>query len=184
MRCIDDIINDDRIVKIYKNVTTEKVFKMKAEIRSRKGSDKALVCFSRILGWEHLSVSFKNKIPSWEVMQEFKEMFWQDDEDAFQYHPKKDSYINNNEYTLHIWKPLEDVIPVPPSILVGLRMTHLEEDVEAIKKLQESIGSPMTDKEIDLMIATCTPEGRKQIDEKMKNMDMLELLTLAATFGY
>ena len=49
MKCIDDIINDNRIVKIYKNIDTDKVLKIKAEIRSRKGSDKALVSFSRVL---------------------------------------------------------------------------------------------------------------------------------------
>lgn len=117
-------------------------------------------------------------------MNEFKEMFWSDDEDAFQYHPKKDDYINNNEYTLHVWRPLGCQIPVPPSITVGIRLTHLEEDKEAIKNLQEFIGSPITDKELDLMVATCTPEGRKQLDNKMQNMNPIELLNLMQKFGY
>lgn len=184
MRDVNEILNDRRIRKVYKNVDTGTFMKMKMEVHSIKGSDKALVCVSRGLGWEHLSVSFKNKIPSWEVMQEMKEMFFEDTEDAFQYHPTKDDYINNNEYTLHIWRPLEIEIPKPPHITVGLRPTHIEEDKKAIMELQESIGSPITEKELELMVMTCTPEGRAQLDKELKKSTPIELLNLMAKFGY
>ena len=183
MRDKDEILNDRRILKVYKNIENDKIMKLKLEIRSIKGSDKALVCFSRVLGWEHLSVSFKNKIPSWEVMNEFKEMFWKDDEDAFQYHPIKDNYINNNEYTLHIWRPLETSIPVPPSITVGIRMNHLEEDKQAIRDLQEYVGSPISEEELELMILTCTQEGRKHLDKAISKMSINDLAKLSAKFG-
>lgn len=49
MKNLEDILSDKRIVKIYKNIETDKVLKIKAEIRSQKGSDKALVSFSRVL---------------------------------------------------------------------------------------------------------------------------------------
>ena len=117
-------------------------------------------------------------------MNEFKEMFWKDDEDAFQYHPTKDNYINNNEYTLHVWRPLEQQIPIPPSILVGIRLTHLEEDKQKMIDLQKSIGSPLTDKEIELLIATATPERRKEINNKMGKMNLNELFNLCQKFGY
>lgn len=165
-------------------MSNDKVLKVKMEVHSMKGSDKALVCISRILGWEHLSVSFKNKIPSWEVMNEMKEMFFRDDEDAFQYHPVKDDYINNNEYTLHIWKPLLENIPKPPHITVGIRPTHLEEDKKAVMELQEYIGSPITEEELELMVLTCTPEGRAQIDQALKKARPEQLLSLMAKFGY
>lgn len=183
MKDLDEILKDPRIRKIYKQVENDKFFKIKMEAHSQKGSDKALIAFSRVLGWEHLSVSFKNKIPSWEVMHEFKRMFWRDDEDAFQYHPTQDDYINNNEYTLHIWRPLDVAIPKPPQITVGIRPTHLEEDKKAVIELQEYIGSPITEKELELMVATCTPEGRKQIDQQIKNMSLPEMMKLMAKFG-
>lgn len=184
MKAIEDILSDKRIRKVYKNVDNGIVMKLKMEVHSFKGSDKALVCISRVLGWEHLSVSFKNKIPSWEVMNEMKEMFFKDDEDAFQYHPKKDDYINNNEYTLHIWRPIEETIPVPPHITVGIRPTHLEEDKKAVMELQEMIGSPISEKELELMVLTCTPEGRVKLDQELKKARPEELLSLMAKFGY
>ena len=157
--------------------------KIKLEVHSSKGSDKALVCFTRIIGWEHLSVSFKNKIPSWEVMNEMKEMFWRDDEDAFQYHPIKENYINNNEYTLHIWRPLETNIPVPPHILVGYRENHFEEDRQAAIKLHEDIGMPIPEKELRLLEMTATKEGREKLQKEIANLSPLELASLAARMG-
>lgn len=182
MRDVNEILNDRRVRKIYKNVYNGKVMKIKMEVHSMKGSDKALVCISRVLGWEHLSVSFKNKIPSWEVMNEMKEMFFRDDEDAFQYHPKKDDYINNNEYTLHIWRPLEGMKQIPPSVLVGFRPNHIEEDMEAAKKLHEDIGMPLTDEEIRWLYMASTKEGQKELEKEIQN-NPETLLKLSAKMG-
>jgi len=77
--------------------------------------------FSYGLGWEHLSVSTPSKTPSWEQMCMMKDIFWEDDEACVQYHPKKEDYINNHQYCLHIWKPLNEELPLPPSILVGFK---------------------------------------------------------------
>lgn len=183
MRDLNEILNDKRVRKIYKNVQTDKILKIKMEVHTFKGSDKALVSFTRVIGWEHLSVSFPNKIPSWEVMNEMKEMFFKDDEDAFQYHPKKENYINNNEYTLHIWRPLETDIPVPPSILVGFRDGHWEEDREAAKKLHEELDMPLSDQELKLLEMTCTKEGKNQLEEELRKMSPSEFLVFAAKFG-
>lgn len=183
MRNLNEILNDKRIRKIYKNVQTDKVSKLKMEVHSFKGSDKALVCFTTVMGWEHLSVSFKNKIPSWEVMNEMKEMFFKDYEDAFQYHPTKENYINNNEYTLHIWRPLETNIPIPPSILVGYREGHWQEDHEAAKKLHEDLGMPLSDKELEMLEMTCTKEGKEKLDQELKKMSPHELAKFAARMG-
>ena len=72
MRKFEEILEDRRILKVYKNVQLPEVSKLKVEVRSVKQSDKALVNATIIKGWEHLGVSFKNKIPSWECMQEMK----------------------------------------------------------------------------------------------------------------
>ena len=74
MKNFNEITEDKRVLKVYKNLETDKVSKLKMEVRSIKQSDKALVSLTRIQDWEHLSVSFKNKIPSWECMQEMKEL--------------------------------------------------------------------------------------------------------------
>lgn len=183
MRNLEVILNDRRVKKVYKNVDNGIVFKLKLDVHTYKGSDNALVSFTRILGWEHLCVSFKNKIPSWEVMNEMKEMFFEDNEDAFQYHPVKDNYINNNEYCLHIWRPLETNIPEPPSILVGFRDGHIDEDLQRAKELHEFIGSPLTDEELKMLYLSSSKEGQKQLSNDIKNMSQNDLLKLCAKIG-
>lgn len=72
--------------------------------------------------WEHVSVSHKTKIPSWNVMCIVKDMFFEDEEVVMQLHPKKSEYINNCKTCLHLWRPSheKDKIPTPPKILVGI----------------------------------------------------------------
>ena len=70
------------------------------------------------IGWEHVSVSHNNRIPSWETMNKVKEMFFEDDEVVMQLHPSKEDYINNFNYCLHLWRPIGKEIPTPPKILV------------------------------------------------------------------
>ena len=60
-----------------------------------------------------------------------KEIFWRDDEVCMQLHPKKEEYVNNHNYCLHIWRPIDKEIPMPPSVMVGLK------GVEDIKKIIE-----------------------------------------------
>ena len=76
-------------------------------------------------GWEHLSVSTPNKIPTWEQMCRMKDIFWNDDEVCIEYHPKKSEYVNNHSYCLHIWKPIDKEIPTPPTEFVGIRGINL-----------------------------------------------------------
>lgn len=178
-RPFEEITQDKRILKIYKNIETDQVAKLKVEVRSNKASDKCLVSLTICKGWEHLSVSHKNKIPSWLTMQEMKELFFEDDEECFQLHPKADDYINNNEYTLHIWRPIHMIFPTPPSILVGFRPNHIDEDMEAAKQLHEDIGMPLTDEEIRWLYLSSTPEGQKKLSEEIEtNPETLMKLAL------
>lgn len=57
-------------------------------------------------GWEHLSVSTPSKTPSWDIMCEMKEAFFDDEEECFEFHPKKSEYINVHQHCLHIWRPV------------------------------------------------------------------------------
>lgn len=77
--------------------------------------------FSHGDGWEHLSVSYPNRTPSWDEMCDLKDAFWDKSECCVQYHPAESDYVNMHPYCLHIWKPTNSVLPVPPPIMVGLK---------------------------------------------------------------
>jgi len=70
-------------------------------------------------GWEHVSVSMPNRTPNWKQMCFIKDTFWNEDEVVVQYHPAKKDYVNNHEHCLHLWRPINGELLVPPSILVG-----------------------------------------------------------------
>lgn len=152
MKNLNKVLEDDRILQVLRNVQNEKSDQVKLLVKSNYNNKIAAVKFTRALGWEHLSVCFEDEVPSWNFMEEMKEMFWKDDEVCFQLHPKKSDYINNNEYCLHIWRSLEGEIKTPPTILVGFRDDHLEEDRKNLKRMQEELGNPLSDLEIDLLL--------------------------------
>ena len=65
------------------------------------------VVFTSSEGWEHVSVAplKKNMMPTWDDMCILKEMFWNDDEEVHQIHPKKKEYVNLINNCLHLWRP-------------------------------------------------------------------------------
>lgn len=74
--------------------------------------------FSWHEGWEHLSVAFKDRTPTWDEMCQYKDIFFEKDECCVQYHPAESEYVNIHEHCLHIWKPLKEKLPTPPKRLV------------------------------------------------------------------
>lgn len=78
-------------------------------------------------GWEHVSVCvrFKNRnnheIPIWNQMCLIKDTFWGEEDTVIQYHPARSEYVNNHPYVLHLWRPINKEIPIPSSILVGIK---------------------------------------------------------------
>lgn len=72
-------------------------------------------------GWEHVSVSNKKHIPSWKVMSKIKDLFFEENETVIQFHPKKSEYVNNSNNCLHLWKPINKEIELPPTILTGVK---------------------------------------------------------------
>ncbi|MDO4649773.1 MAG: hypothetical protein Q4B26_14110 [Eubacteriales bacterium] len=64
--------------------------------------------------WEHVSVSPRKKfdklgrenLPTWNDMCVLKNIFWNDEEEAYQIHPKKSEYVNIQTNCLHLWKPI------------------------------------------------------------------------------
>lgn len=73
------------------------------------------------VAWEHVSVSLPNRCPTWPEMDFVKRLFWDDEESVIQLHPPRSRWINNHDYCLHMWRPLEFEIPLPPDIAVGVK---------------------------------------------------------------
>ena len=69
-------------------------------------------------GWEHVSVSHQNRVPTWEEMCMVKDIFFYDEEAVIQYHPSKSQYVNKHPYTLHLWRPTGIKLPMPPKEFV------------------------------------------------------------------
>ena len=87
-------------------------------------------------GWQHVSVSLvnSNMPPSWSIMCQVKELFWSDEDWVVQFHPAKSEYVNQHHGCLHLWRPLEQKLPIPDSLMVGLRSAA---DLERIGKPME-----------------------------------------------
>ena len=93
--------------------------------------------FSYQMGWEHLSVSMPSRTPTWEQMCIMKDIFWNKNEACVEYHPREEDYVNNHKHCLHIWRPTNEPLPTPPSILVGFRS---EEEKQAFLMMANSMG--------------------------------------------
>lgn len=84
-----------------------------------KHGQKVRVIASNGMGWEHVSVSRKDRPPLWEEMCQIKDMFWDKDDCVLQYHPPEADYVNNHPNCLHLWRPIGVEVPRPDSLLVG-----------------------------------------------------------------
>jgi len=69
-------------------------------------------------GWDHVSVSHQHRIPKYEEMCRIKEMFFCDDEIAIEYHMPPLMHINVHPNCLHLWRPQDHELPVPPEWMV------------------------------------------------------------------
>lgn len=70
-------------------------------------------------GWEHVSVSTDRRCPNWPEMSFVKDLFWEPEETVVQFHPPQSEYVNHHPYCLHLWRPIDAIIPLPPSFSVG-----------------------------------------------------------------
>jgi hypothetical protein len=74
--------------------------------------------------WEHVSVSTDRNCPSWREMCYIKNLFWDKEETVMQLHPPESEWVNCHPHCLHLWRPTEQAIPLPPSILVGPKIAN------------------------------------------------------------
>jgi hypothetical protein len=88
------------------------------------------IILSTGMGWEHVSITLRKVVnrkakqvercPTWEEMCFIKSVFWDDEETVVQYHPPKSEWISNHPYCLHLWKPLDEYLPRPTALMVGV----------------------------------------------------------------
>jgi hypothetical protein len=69
-------------------------------------------------GWEHVSVSIKSRNPNWLEMSFVKDLCFEDGELVLQFHPPKDKYVNTHPHCLHLWRPQDDHVRLPPRLLI------------------------------------------------------------------
>lgn len=73
-------------------------------------------------GWEHVSVRASDykgsRVPTWSEMAWIKDLFWGPEEAVMQLHPPASNYINHHPHVLHLWRPIDQPIPLPPAIMV------------------------------------------------------------------
>ena len=69
-------------------------------------------------GWDHVSVSLPARCPKWSEMELIKRLFFEDDENAMQLHVATNKHINLSQFCLHLWRPHDVEIPLPPVLMV------------------------------------------------------------------
>lgn len=66
-------------------------------------------------GWDHVSVSRRNRPPNWPEMEAVKRRFFAADETAMQLHVPPADHISHHPNCLHLWRPHGVEIPRPPA---------------------------------------------------------------------
>ena len=87
-----------------------------------------LIVASDGLGWQHVSVSVRGSVipPSWSMMCQVKDLFWEPEDLVMQIHPPRSVYVNQHPGCLHLWKPTKPgvMIPLPDPIMVGTQFEN------------------------------------------------------------
>lgn len=94
------------------------------QMPGRKAGDEFHCIISDGAGWEHVSVHCENRFtkekwtPTWAEMCQVKKIFWDAEDTVMQLHPPESKWISPHLYALHLWRPLNQEIPLPDSKLV------------------------------------------------------------------
>ena len=115
MRHIREIMSHKSVEPVAVNATGGAFI-----VRHRDKRFKAIVGLGD--GWEHVSVSQYSKnpkrVPNYQEMKAIKRVFFREDEWAVEYHPSVSEYKSVNPWVLHIWRPTDVELPIPPSYMV------------------------------------------------------------------
>jgi hypothetical protein len=104
------------------------------EVQSPIDRAPLMIIASSDLGWEHVSVSRRNRCPNWAEMSHIKDLFFGDGETVMQLRVPATDHVNDHPYCLHLWRPTKQDIPRPPAWMVG-GCSHDEADAE-MRKLE------------------------------------------------
>lgn len=69
-------------------------------------------------GWDHVSISRPRRPCIWKEMEYIKHMFFKENEVAMQLHVPAKNHVNIHPFCLHLWRPLDKEIPLPPELYV------------------------------------------------------------------
>lgn len=73
-------------------------------------------------GWEHVSVHATrrrhSRTPTWREMTQTKDLCWGPEDVVIQIHPAASAYVNTHPDVLHLWRPIDGRLPLPPRELV------------------------------------------------------------------
>ena len=108
-------ITNDEVVALYGGVGD----KTCGAFELPNDGDPIRVIASSGNGWDHVSVSAKDRCPTWSEMDFVKRLFFHPQETAMQLHVAETNHINYHPYCLHIWRPKRTSIPLPPDWMVG-----------------------------------------------------------------
>lgn len=78
--------------------------------------DKALLlCVaSEGMGWDHVSVTRRNRTANWPEMCQIVDLFWESTDTVMQLHLPALERADDNLHCLHLWRPIDAEIPKPP----------------------------------------------------------------------
>lgn len=78
--------------------------------RSRNGLAVIISCcrYEDNKNWIHLSISRKDKLPSWSEFVQVKEIFLGKESTAIQVIPPRSQWVNDHPFCLHLWQCLDE----------------------------------------------------------------------------
>lgn len=98
----------------------------------------AVVVWSTGGGWDHVSVSWRKRCPTWEEMCEIKKIFFHPEEICVEYHPPESEYVNQHPYCLHMWRYQQPGMPMPPAWMVGVK--DGQSAAEVMREAEKALG--------------------------------------------
>jgi hypothetical protein len=72
------------------------------------------------MAWEHVSARAvdkngrRSRVPTWKEMCFLKDTYWDGEDVVMQLHPAASTYVNTHKHVLHLWRPTDQTIPLPP----------------------------------------------------------------------
>lgn len=61
--------------------------------------------------WENVSVSLKNRLPTWQELKFIKMLFWDPEDEVLQFFPPQSQYVDVHKNCLHLWRPINVDLP-------------------------------------------------------------------------